>query len=72
MLEAQKHVRLPRNAQEQAELEALALQGPGPLYAWIWGASNPLTLKMQSLTWQDLHTTDPVKACREIVDAMRN
>jgi ParB family chromosome partitioning protein len=63
----QANLRLPKDDQEQAELEALSTQGPGPVYAWVYGPDSIMAKKMESMTWQELDVKDPPQACRDLV-----
>jgi ParB/RepB/Spo0J family partition protein len=73
MEDDQKNVRLPKTPEEQAELEGIAAKsrGPSPVYAWLLGANSLLAKKMETVSWADLHVTDPVAGCRQLVDGMR-
>src|SRR5207245_6447321 len=69
----QKSIRLPKTPDEEAELEALAAKssGPGPVYAWLMGPNSLTAKKMQPVTWADLHISDPVSGCRQLVEGLR-
>lgn len=71
--EDQKNIRLPKTPEEQAELEALAAKssGPGPIYAWIMGPNSLMAKKMQSVSWTDVHITDPVAGCRQLIEGLK-
>jgi ParB family transcriptional regulator, chromosome partitioning protein len=70
MEEDQKNLRLPKNDQEQAELEALASQGPAAVYAWIFGPTSLMAKKMANVTWADMNITDSVTSCRQLVEGI--
>jgi ParB family chromosome partitioning protein len=63
--------RLPQNADEQQDLEAMAQAGPGAVYAWIWGADSLMARTMAKMTWKEIGAPDPVTGCRNIVLVLR-
>jgi hypothetical protein len=67
----QKNFRLPKNDQEQAELETLAAQGPGAVYAWIYGPESLMAKRVATMSWADLEMPDPVTGCRKLVEGLR-
>jgi hypothetical protein len=66
-----KRLRLPRSPQEQAELERLAMQGPLPVYTWIYGPESFYAGKVRGRSWKDLGVADPVAGCRKLVESLR-
>ena len=69
----QKRAKLPKTAEEEAELYALAesSKGPGPIYARIYGPTNPFTRLGEGKTWADFQVTDPKEALRQLLDGIR-
>ncbi len=65
------HVRLPKNAAEQAELERLALQGPEAVYTWMYSANSPYTQSVKGMSWAEIEVADPVKEIRAMVEEQR-
>lgn len=71
LIEGQKNLRLPKNKEEDAELEALAAQGPGPVYAWIYGKDNPFARQMEHAKWSDWGISDPTQGVQQLVESLR-
>jgi len=65
------HARLPRTAQDRAELEALAPKGPAPAFAWIFGADSVYAKSYAGKTWQEIGCPDPIKAIQDTVADVR-
>ena len=71
MEEEQKNRRLPKTPEEQAEVEALAIQGPAAVYAWIFGPDSLMAKKVEGASWTDMGFTDPVTGYRQIIESLR-
>jgi len=73
MMAMQKRAKLPKSTEEEAELYALAASspGPGPIYARIYGPTNPFTRLAEGKTWADFQVTDPKEALRQLLDGIR-
>ena len=69
--ELPKEIRLPKNEQEQAELEAASQKSPADLYRWIYGPESDLAKTVEGQTWQQLNVDDPIQSARRMVDGLR-
>jgi transcriptional regulator with XRE-family HTH domain len=67
LMTGEAKIRLPKTPAEQAELEALAAQGPGAVYAWIYGPESIFTKQVQPMTWEQMDVKDPVQGCRDLL-----
>ena len=53
------------------EVEALAAQGPGAIYAWVYDPNSLTAKKMAGVTWEDLGEKAPVPGCRNLIRGLR-
>ena len=70
---SQLSFRLPQNDTEHAELEALAVGSPSPqpVYAWIYGADNPMTKMMVGHSWSDFGVQDAKEGLKQLLDGLK-
>lgn len=65
------NLRLPKNRQEEIELEILAAKGLYPVYQWIYGAESLTARKVYGRSWAEWGVADPVAGVRGIITALR-
>ena len=63
--------RIPKTPQEEAELEALTAQGPGAVYAWIYGPQSGMARAMAKLTWPQMQIADPKEGLAKLLEGLR-
>lgn len=70
--EETQNARIPKNAQEMLELEALAKFGPSAVYRWVFGAHS-INLKNlgENPTWEGIGVTNPKNAVHELVQTIK-
>lgn len=66
-----KNLRIPKTEGDVRQLEDLALEGPGAVYAWIYGQDSVMADQMKGTRWADLGVSDPIEGVRKIVDSLR-
>jgi hypothetical protein len=67
-----KPFRLPTTPDEEAELQALAVQqGPSAVYLWLYGKGSPLADVMDGLDWRVLGVQDPKQGLAELLISLR-
>ena len=63
--------RIPKTPHEEAELEALTAQGPGAVYAWIYGPQSGMARSMAKLTWPQMQIADPKEGLAKLLEGLR-
>ncbi len=70
--ESEHPIRLPKTAEEEAELARLAVSGPTAAYSWIYGPGNNLTRLVAGKTWQELGCADSKAGLALLVAGVKN
>jgi ParB family chromosome partitioning protein len=65
--------RFPETPEEQAELEAIATNapGPGPVLAWILGPGDPVTQRMSGKTWADVQMPSGKEGLAKVIKELK-
>ncbi len=71
MAQERANLRLPKNRQEEIELEILSSRGLFPVYQWIYGTDSLTARKVYGRTWAEWGVADPIAGVRGIITALR-